>query len=127
MGLPPDQMAQEQLTSGAVALSGARHSQRETVFGAAKYASIRTAEFKHSSTQAKNYGAPYRTSGIYEKERWKGRAGRNRFWLGSEEAKEPRSAASGWETVTVTGWGPRVCFAPLSNTGWELSHSQIQS
>lgn len=29
MGLPPDRMAQEQLTSGAVALSGARHSQRQ--------------------------------------------------------------------------------------------------
>lgn len=130
MGLSPDRMAQEQLTSGAVALAGTHHSQRETVFGAAKYASISTAEFKHSSSQPKNYGAPYRESGICEKERWKGRIGRNRFWLGSEEAKDPphpRSAASGWETVTVTGWGPKVCFAPLSTTGWELSHSQIQS
>lgn len=55
--------------------------------------------------------------------------GENRFWLGSgeAEAEQPRSAASPRETVTVTGWGPRVCFAPLSNTGWELSHAQVQS
>lgn len=29
MGLPPDQMALEQLTSGTVAFAGAHHSQKE--------------------------------------------------------------------------------------------------
>ena len=42
MGLSPDWMAQEQLTSGAVAFAGAHHSQKETVFEAAKYPVTKT-------------------------------------------------------------------------------------
>lgn len=54
---------------------------------------------------------------VCEKERWKGRAGRNRFWLGSEEAKEPPVCRQRLGNSDSDGLGPQGLLCSFINHG----------
>lgn len=127
MGLSPDRMAQEQLTSGAVALQELITLRERQYLEQPNTLASAQRSLNTLPPNQRTMAPPTGKVGYVKKKGGREGQGETASGWAVRRQRNPLSAASGWETVTVTGWGPRVCFAPLSNTGWELSHSQIQS